>query len=229
MVELLKEYKAILLEVLVTATLLGIIVNVGYFARQQTSTREEKTAISKELKEYRELSAYDKKVVKGNDIVLALMKYTDLYNIYIEIGTYKVAFRKVCVTEPSKDIQEHVHIATYMRCTEMWVYDDLNASTSVNGTSSTGYKVTSGGIGGSSFDDRNKIYSLDFISGVLDQYLLYDFDATLIRWNYTTTMSKLNSNINSATGTQKEYLKSLLTSYERRKDDITGIKFVLKP
>lgn len=227
--EVLTQYKEIMLDLLFTATLLGILATVSTMAFQQLSTRETKIEIQDSIKEYRELSIYDNKEMTGNDIVVALKKYADKYSIYLTTPEGKYAFRRVCVEEPDKDISEHTHRDKNTICTMVWIFDNLNISNRLTGSVNDGYKVTSGGVGGSKIEDRANIYDNEFINNELGKYLSNIFTVNIVRWKFDETRKGLEDSLRSAsTQKEKEEILELIANYERRKDDIYGLKFEIK-
>lgn len=224
--EILTQYKEVMLDLLFTATLLGILATVSTMAFQQVATREVKVEIQDSIKEYRELSIYDKKEMTGNDIVIALKKYADKYSIYISLPNGDYAFRRVCVEEPDLDISEHIHKNKNTICTTVWIFDDLCVSNRLSGDSHNGYKVTAGGVGGSKIEDRTAIYDNKFVNDTLGSYLSNKFSVSLVRWKYDETIQGLEDSYKSATTQkEKEEILELRANYERRKDDIYGLNF----
>jgi hypothetical protein len=128
------------------------------------------------------------------------------------------------------DLGEHDHSKWSSECTTVWVFDDLDVANKLGvNTTTKEYVVIQGGTGGSSVDRREEIYDSAFISSLLEQYLSNTFDTSILRWRYSEYRAELDRNLaNATTQAKRDEIQKSIEEYERRKDDIYGIKFVLK-
>lgn len=79
-----KEYGAIALGAIMFALLISIIAFLGFIGHSFMSVGNDRKAISANLEVNRGLMVYDDNIVTRDDVLLALKKYTQEYNVIIQ-------------------------------------------------------------------------------------------------------------------------------------------------
>lgn len=78
-----RESIAIIIELIVFSALLSIVIVLGQQGRSLLATHEDNKAIAQEMRAYQEFSNYDNRELTGDDMVLAIKKYSKAYNVCI--------------------------------------------------------------------------------------------------------------------------------------------------
>lgn len=76
----------VMLELIVFTALISTIAFLSGQAREMQSSEIQKQDLRTELSNKRELYFYDNKVLTGNDVLVAVRKYTKVYNMRIQLG-----------------------------------------------------------------------------------------------------------------------------------------------
>lgn len=84
--DLIKEYYAIAITLVVFSVVVGVIVYVGNIGNDLMDVYEKKNDVKETLKLSREIYGYMDKVITGNDVLIAVKKFTRLYDMKIEVG-----------------------------------------------------------------------------------------------------------------------------------------------
>lgn len=84
---LIKDYVRIAIELIVFVVLLGFIVYVAGVSQNLLSIGQDRKAFNTELGIQRELSQFNNRPMTGDDVIVAVKKYTKLYDMRIEQGS----------------------------------------------------------------------------------------------------------------------------------------------
>lgn len=216
MKNILDAYREIIIDLFLTSMLLFMVFTLGFVGKSALSNKQEIDVQTKDITNYREIYMYDDSVITGNDIIMLILKYGDLYSYYFELPDGDIAIRPICIYEENEDYLEHVHSTNKDKpCVKGWYVDDLGSMNSLMYNESTGEVTAVGCEGGISTDNRDTVYTSKTITDILGGEATDLFDCTIRRFNYDYFTSTITD-------------EDLLKEYDRRKNDIIGFTFKLK-
>lgn len=214
MKSILDEYKSLMLELFLTSMVILMILELGNLGSSAVNKKRNDDSNVNAITQYREIHKYDNAEVTGNDIIMIISEFSDLYSYYFDLPNGQFAIRPICVYYPNEDYSEHIHTSTDTRkCVKGWFVDDLNTKNYITYSSYNGNVVASGCEGGVSETIKKDTYSISTISSVIGKINMTSlYRCTIKRYNYDEMVKNITDPV-------------LLESYERRKNDIIGFSF----
>lgn len=79
-----KGYMGVVISLILFSLVLTFTAYLGISAKQITGIKADRDHLNAELKEYRQLYSYNGMTLTGDDVLIAVKRYTRVYNMYIE-------------------------------------------------------------------------------------------------------------------------------------------------